>query len=65
MLERLSLSTPLDEFTERRQFSLGQRALELEIKLDPFAREDVRKQMLRIQTRILDATLFEVAGRGL
>ena len=36
MLERLALAASLDEFAQRRQLRLGERTLELEIKLDSF-----------------------------
>ncbi len=36
MLQRLTLAAAPNEFAKRRQFGLGQRALEIEIKLDPF-----------------------------
>ena len=36
MLERLALAAAPDEFAQRREFRLGERALELEIKLDAF-----------------------------
>ncbi len=36
MLERLALAAPPDEFAQRRQFRLGERTLEVEIKLDAF-----------------------------
>ena len=35
MLERLALAAPPDEFAQRGQLGLGERALELEIKFDP------------------------------
>src|SRR5205085_2970601 len=62
MLERLALPTPLHELTERRQFRLGQRAFESEIKFDPLPLKNVRQQMLRVQARTLNRTLFEVSG---
>jgi hypothetical protein len=36
MLERLALAAPPNEFAEGCQLGLGERALEVEIKLDPF-----------------------------
>jgi hypothetical protein len=36
MLERLALAAAPDEVAKRRQFRLGEDALELEIEIDPF-----------------------------
>src|SRR5205807_8893448 len=65
MLERLVLPAPADKLAERRQFGLGQIALELEINIEPFPPERMRQQMFGVQARILNPAFFEVGGGGL
>src|SRR5947199_9428531 len=65
MLERLALPSALHQISQWRQFRAIKRTLELEIKLHPRAPEDVRKQVFRVQSRIVDLVLSEIRRRRL
>ena len=65
MLEGLALAAAPDEFAQRRQFWLGKRTLELEIKLDAFFAQRMSNEMLGVEARALDFPLFEIGGGGL
>src|SRR5437867_12461050 len=65
MLERFALPSALHQIAQRRQFRAIKRTLELEIKLHPRAPEHVRKQVFRVQSRIVDLVLSEIRRRRL
>src|ERR1700737_785155 len=65
MLQRLAFAAAADHFAQWRQFRFGQLALKLEIKLDPFPAENVRKQVLGIETRVVDPAFLEIVGARL
>ena len=54
-----------DKIAQGGAFSLSQRTLELQVKLDPvFLFKDMSQQMLRIQARAFDTLPGQVVGRG-
>src|SRR5713226_6130855 len=65
MLERFALPSALHQIAQWRQFRAIKRTLELEIKLHPRAPEHVRKQVFRVQSRVVDLVLSEIRRRRL
>src|SRR5207249_6514519 len=65
MLERLALAPASNKLAQWREFGFVKSVLELEIKFHARAAERVREQVLRIQSRILDPSFFEINGRRL
>ncbi len=58
MLERHAFPAPPNEIAQRRELCFCQLSLEFEVKLDPFPVKQMRQQMLRVQTRIVDLALL-------
>src|SRR5437868_9080044 len=65
MLERFALPPALHQIAQWRHFRAIKRTLELEIKLHPRAPEHVRKQVFRVQSRVVDPVLSEIRRRRL
>src|SRR5438445_163023 len=65
MLERFALPPALHQIAQWRQFRAIKRTFELEIKLHPRAPEHVRKQVFRVQSRVVDPVLSEIRRRRL
>src|SRR5260370_7695664 len=65
MLERFALPSALHQIAQWSKFSAIKRTLELEIKLHPRAPEHVRKQVFRVQSRVVDLVLSEIRRRRL
>src|SRR6266481_1445425 len=65
MLERFALPSALHQIAQWRQFRAIKRTLELEIELHPRAPEHVRKQVFRVQSRVVDLVLSEIRRRRL
>jgi len=65
VLERLAFAATLYQFAQRPQFCFSQLPLEIQIKLDPLPPQDVRQQMFRIQSRVLNLVFLKIFGARL
>src|SRR6266403_2260474 len=65
MLKRLPFAPASDKIAQWREFCFVKSALELQVKFHARAAERISEQMLRIQSRILDSSFFEIRSRRL
>jgi hypothetical protein len=65
MLKRLAFAPASDKIAQWGEFRFVKSALELQIKFHARAAKRISEQMLRIQSRILDSSFFEIRSRRL
>ena len=65
MLERLAFTATFYQIAQRRKFCFSQLPFEFEIKLDTSLIQNMRQQVLGIQSRILNIALVEIGSRRL
>src|SRR4029077_16008791 len=62
MLKWLPFAAPLPQRAQRREFRVSQHAFKFQIEIDALSAKHVRKQVLGVQTRALDAVLLEIGS---